>query len=281
MENNNKIRELYSIYLELGHKVFEEKIKKHMELCLCANNNIISMNSLNSIIANAMEKSKLGEAGVDEHDIFSPPSMEEKIYFDDTMPPIYDDYNDEYDIFSPPTIEEKIRYDYNMPPIFDDYDDENNIDSYIVEFAPTTIHKNDYAYVGSINSFMHVAHDKNVLCDSYIVNFIHDATESYYERGKDGFMHLNNIKGDFFSGSGPVSKSQTSEAQKKSPVLAQLIFTMKPISCLYRETALDRILDSFLSFLVRNRIGIEVYPLFAFYSQQNAMLEDNVWDKPK
>jgi hypothetical protein len=27
MENNNKIRELYSIYLELGHEVFEEKIK--------------------------------------------------------------------------------------------------------------------------------------------------------------------------------------------------------------------------------------------------------------
>jgi hypothetical protein len=149
---------------------------------------------LNTIIANAMEKSKLGEAGFDEHDIFCPPSMEEKIYFDDTMPPIYDDYNDDYDIFSPPTIEEKIRYDYNMPPIFDDYGDQNNIDSYIVEFAPTMITKNDYAYVGSINSFMHVAHDKNVLCGSYIVNFVHDATKSYYERGKHGFMHLNNIK---------------------------------------------------------------------------------------
>jgi hypothetical protein len=35
-----------------------------------------------------MEKFKLGEAGFDEHDIFSPPSMEEKIYFDDTIPPI-------------------------------------------------------------------------------------------------------------------------------------------------------------------------------------------------
>jgi hypothetical protein len=51
------------------------------------------------------------------------------------MPPIYDDYNDEYDIFSPPTIEEKISYDYNMSPIFDDYDDENNIDSYVVKFV--------------------------------------------------------------------------------------------------------------------------------------------------
>jgi hypothetical protein len=28
MENNSKIRELYSIYLELGHEVFEEKIKR-------------------------------------------------------------------------------------------------------------------------------------------------------------------------------------------------------------------------------------------------------------
>jgi hypothetical protein len=85
-----------------------------------------------------------------------------------------------------------------MPPIFDDYGDENNSDGYFVEFAPATITKNDYVYVGSINSFMHVAHGKNVLCDSYIINSIHDATESYYERGKHGFMHLNNIKFLFF-----------------------------------------------------------------------------------
>jgi hypothetical protein len=85
-----------------------------------------------------------------------------------------------------------------MPPIFDDYGDENNNDSYFVEFAPTMIKKNDYVYVESINSFMHVAHYNNVLCDSYIVNFIHDATEGYYEREKHGFMHLNNIKFPFF-----------------------------------------------------------------------------------
>jgi hypothetical protein len=120
------------------------------------------------------------------------------IAYDDTIPSVYDDYNDESDIFSPPTIEEKIRYDYNMPPIFDDYGDENIIDRYVVEFAPTTVNKNDYVYVGSINSFMHVAHDKNVLCDSYVVNSIHDATKSYYERGKYGFMHLNNIKFPLF-----------------------------------------------------------------------------------
>jgi hypothetical protein len=106
----------------------------------------------------------------------------------------YNDYNDEYDIFSSPTIEEKTKYNYNMPPIFDDYGDENNF----VEFAPTTIDKNDYVHVGSINSFMHVAHDKKVLCDSYIINSIHDATKIYYERGKHGFMDLNNIKFPLF-----------------------------------------------------------------------------------
>ena len=105
MENNNKIRDLYELYIELGHDAFEEKIKKPMELHLHASSNVISMNSLDTIIANSMEKSKLGDVGFGEHDIFSPPSTEEKIYFDDTMPPIYDDYNDDYVIFSPPTIE--------------------------------------------------------------------------------------------------------------------------------------------------------------------------------
>ena len=88
MENNNKIRELYSIYLELGHEVFEEKIKKPMELYLHAGSNVISMNYLNTIIANAMEKSKLGEASFYENDLFSSPALEEEICYDDTMPPI-------------------------------------------------------------------------------------------------------------------------------------------------------------------------------------------------
>src|SRR5215208_5662754 len=134
MENNKNMRDLYELYLELGHDVFEERIKKPMELYMHANGNVINMNALNTIVANAMENSKLGEAGFDEHDIFSPPSIEEKIYFDDTMPPIFDD--------------------------------ENNNDSYFVEFAPTTTNKIDYAYVES-NNFMHDTHDKNALCDSY------------------------------------------------------------------------------------------------------------------
>ena len=55
-----------------------------MELYLHASSNVISMIFLNTIIANAMKNFKLGEVGFDEHDIFSPPSLEEKIYFNDT-----------------------------------------------------------------------------------------------------------------------------------------------------------------------------------------------------
>jgi hypothetical protein len=105
-------------------------------------------------------------------------------------PLVYDGYDDGYNIFSSPIIEDKISYDYNMPPIFDDYGDENN---YSVESAPTTIVR-----VGSITSFMRVAYDRDALYDSYIVNFIHDATESYYERGKYVLMDLNNIEFPLF-----------------------------------------------------------------------------------
>jgi hypothetical protein len=95
MENNKKIRELYSIFPELGHEVFEEKIKKPMELHLHANSIVISMNSLNTITANAMEKSKLGEASF--YDLFSSSALEEKICSDDTLSSICDNSNDACD----------------------------------------------------------------------------------------------------------------------------------------------------------------------------------------
>ena len=36
--------------------------------------------------------------------------------------------------------------------------------------------------------------DKVVASDSYIVKFIQSATESYFERGKHGHVHLNDVK---------------------------------------------------------------------------------------
>ena len=60
--------------------------------------------------------------------------------------------------------------------------------------SSTTIHENKFAYVESNKISMLVHHENNALCDSYIVEFIHDATENYYERGTYAFTYCNNIK---------------------------------------------------------------------------------------
>ena len=67
----NNLRNLYEIYLELGHDVFEEKIKKPMENYLHYSTNDIRIHSLNMVIANAMENFKLGEVGNDSIEITS------------------------------------------------------------------------------------------------------------------------------------------------------------------------------------------------------------------
>jgi hypothetical protein len=74
--------------------VFQEKIEKSLELYSHANSNVICMNSLDTIIANAIEKSKLGEAGFDKHDIFSSPALVEKICSDNILSPICANSND-------------------------------------------------------------------------------------------------------------------------------------------------------------------------------------------
>ena len=42
-----------------------------------------------------MQSHKLGDAMLDEDDIFCPPSFDEQIYYDESMPPFYDGYIDE------------------------------------------------------------------------------------------------------------------------------------------------------------------------------------------
>ena len=56
--------------------------------------NVVNMNSLNIHDANDTQSHKLGDATFDEDDIFCPPSFDEKIYYDERMPPIYDEYID-------------------------------------------------------------------------------------------------------------------------------------------------------------------------------------------
>ena len=76
----------------------------------------------------------------------------------------------------------------HLDPNFKSYD------SYFVEFAPTTIHEKFFAYVESSKFSMLVDCEKNALGAGYIVEFIHDATENYYEGGTYACRNCNNIK---------------------------------------------------------------------------------------
>ena len=135
--------------------------------------NVVSMNSLNIHDANDMQSHKLGEAMFDEDDIFLSPSFYEKIYYDESMPPIYDDYCDDTYALKNNDNHETCHLDLNF----------QSHDSYFVEFAPTIIHEKNFACVESNKISMLMYHENNALCDSYIVELVHDATENYYERG--------------------------------------------------------------------------------------------------
>ena len=100
------------------------------------------------------------------------------------MPPIYDDYCDDTYALKNNDNHETCHLDLNF----------QSHDSYFVEFAPTIIHEKKFAYVESSKFSMLVDHEKNALCDGYIVEFIHDATENYYEGGIYACRSCNNIK---------------------------------------------------------------------------------------
>ena len=57
--------------------------------------------------------------------------------------------------------------------------------------TPTIPNEKNFAYVESSNFSMLVS---NALCDGYFVEFIHDATENYYEGGIYACRDCNNIK---------------------------------------------------------------------------------------
>ena len=47
-------------------------------------------------------------------------------------------------------------------------------------------------------NYVLVDHEKPVLSDRYIVEFVHDATENYYERGKYGYWSFHVTKAPIF-----------------------------------------------------------------------------------
>ena len=77
---------------------------------------------------------------------------------------------------------------YDMPPIYDVNNDCCDT------FTPTITNEIVYAYVESNDTFMHVDHDKNALCDGYVVECIHDSTKNYYETGDYGCRNFHGIK---------------------------------------------------------------------------------------
>ena len=60
--------------------------------------------------------------------------------------------------------------------------------------TPTIPNEKNFAYVENSKFSMLVDNEKNALCDGYIVQFIHDATENYYEGGIYACRNCNNIK---------------------------------------------------------------------------------------
>ena len=103
------------------YKMFGTKYLNDEQDC-----NVVSINSLNIHDANDMQSHKLGEAMFDEDDIFCPSSFDEQIYYDESMPPIYDDYCDDTYALKNNNNNEPCHLDLNF----------QSHDSYFVEFAP-------------------------------------------------------------------------------------------------------------------------------------------------
>ena len=60
--------------------------------------------------------------------------------------------------------------------------------------TPAIPNEKNFAYVESNKNSMLVDHEKNALGAGYIGEFIHDATENYYEGGTYACRNCNNIK---------------------------------------------------------------------------------------
>src|SRR3989337_2466105 len=90
---------LYDVFLENDGskycaKVLEEEFNKMFGIKSLNDKhdcNVVSMLSINIHDANDMQSHKLGDSMFDEDDLFSPPTFGEQIYYDDCMPPTYDD----------------------------------------------------------------------------------------------------------------------------------------------------------------------------------------------
>ena len=116
-----------------------------------------------------------------------------QISYDDCMPPIYDenkvatydDYcDDTYVIKSSDDYIYKTCHSYDCPfPKHYSFNVETIYSLRVSYDTPTIVNEKNFSYVESNKISTLVDHEKNVLCDGYIDESIHDATENYHERG--------------------------------------------------------------------------------------------------
>ncbi|KAK1643670.1 hypothetical protein QYE76_061475 [Lolium multiflorum] len=160
-------------------------------------NNCHSVSAIHASSHNDIESSKLGE------EVFENPFATDHYVFD-TSP----SNNNDGMVIDKPTVKDNysISYDDTVPPIFDDYYKEcydigynypyetchshdwitknNSLNMQLVYHvqildnnpAPITINEKNSSYAKINDTSMHMNHDKNVLSDGYIVDFINDAT---------------------------------------------------------------------------------------------------------
>ena len=110
-----------------------------------------------------------------EDDIFGLPSFDEKIYYDDSMPPIYDDYIDESGFGRVSTLGS------SDPTILQD------VESYCDE------HESGFGRVSTLFS------DDSTISEEVPIEYenkvaIHDTTKNYYEGVIHACRSCNNIK---------------------------------------------------------------------------------------
>src|SRR6187399_3389597 len=123
------------------------------------------------------------------------------LYHDDVITPTYNDYKGTYDIRRNYPYETCHNHGGNYSLVEHHPPNTQLIYSVQVVYdSPTSTITNekDYAYVESKSTFLHVDHGNNALRDAYIIEFIHDATEIYNERGRLGSKYLNNKKFPLF-----------------------------------------------------------------------------------
>ena len=123
------------------------------------------------------------------------------LYYDDVITPTYSDYKGTYDIRRNYPYETCHNHGGNYSLVEHHLPNTQLIYSVQVVYdspTPTITNEKDYAYVESKSTFLHVDHGNKALSDAYIVEFIRDPTENYYEKGTYAYRYFNNIKFPLF-----------------------------------------------------------------------------------